>query len=487
MKSSSVIILLLFISVGNSKEIVITGQITGEAGNKQLVYTVPIDGTCYGGFSDTLKTIDGTGAFELKFESEYPVFIKFWLTDVKKFKSVKLPVEPDNHYHIAVDARAEDITPSGANEKGLILYAGLPDPAFVEMEARDLRKDTSLVSIHEKIMKLKQDDSDKFKALFDVGEISGSFYDMVKIDRDCYYAALEAILSLGELYRRDSAENRCDVLRNLEKIYAQYPVNSSGLTVSTFWNEYARHYLQTYMHYSKVNDDRDLVSEVVKPDARHTCLMNEAKACLSGKALEFYCAGELFSESIQKNYEKELISLFEQFKKDYPQSKYTQYIEPVIRPIVEYHKAAEQPFGESVVFMNNQADVNSLEEAIKPLKGKKIYIDIWATWCGPCKQEFENNEALKKILADNDVQMLYISIDNDDREKQWQENIKYYNLAGAHIRANKTFVTDLHRRFDKKAGKHIAIPWYILVDESGNIIREHARAPSQIVKDGKPM
>ena len=129
-------------------------------------------------------------------------------------------------------------------------------------------------------------------------------------------------------------------------------------------------------------------------------------------------------------------------------------------------------------------NIKSLEEAIKPMYGKKIYIDIWATWCKPCLMEFAHNEALKKILEENDIQQLYICLDSDTNVKNWKDCIKQYNLAGTHIRVNKEFSSDILRLFFN-AGKMVSIPRYILIDEEGNIMVKNAKRPSQLVSGGK--
>jgi len=137
----------------------------------------------------------------------------------------------------------------------------------------------------------------------------------------------------------------------------------------------------------------------------------------------------------------------------------------------------EQP----ILFISN---IKSLEEAIKPMLGKKIYIDIWATWCKPCIMEFAHNEALKKILAENDVQQLYISLDYDSNDKNWKDYVKKYNLTGTHIRASGEFSSDILKLFFN-AGKMVSIPRYILIDEEGNVMKNNAKRPSQLVAGEK--
>ena len=154
---------------------------------------------------------------------------------------------------------------------------------------------------------------------------------------------------------------------------------------------------------------------------------------------------------------------------------------------------------QSTVIMDN---INTWEEAIKPLLGKKIYVDIWATWCAPCVAEFKHNEALKKILAENDIQQLYIALEHDGTK--WESYIKEYNLTGTHILATdksgeETFMLALFgvifsnrgvayktkEDFTADINYEMSIPRYVLIDEEGNIMNRRAKRPSQIVAGEK--
>jgi thiol-disulfide isomerase/thioredoxin len=477
-------VLTLFLAGIRKREVVITGHISEESGDKMLVYTIPISGTSCFRFNDTVK-IDDMGNFELKFPITKPTFITFWTSNT--YKQAKLLIEPDNSYHLVFDGKNE-VQISGADERGQMLLSALPSPEWIELEGGALLKDTSLVSIHEKIEKLKQDDLRKFTELLEKKEISSPFYKLIETDRNCYYASLEARILLIKIYRLIRKKNDADLLRidgdpfkNLEELYTQYPPNDESLVISLFWNEYAERYATEYKLFSKKDFDIKDISELRDNGTIRTFMMNESKKYLTGKALEFFQARYICYVATAADNEKELIPVFEQFKKDFPHSEYTKYLTPHIDKIVEYYKIIEQPLSEEINFLNSDEEINTLADAIKLLKGKATYIDVWATWCGPCREEFKHNAALKKILAEKDIQQLYISIDNDERAEQWKNGIKYYNLTGAHIRANKSLGTDLAKRFDKENGTIISIPWYILVDKNGNILDEHAKSPSQLV------
>ena len=479
---------LLFLALAgcNRQEIVITVEFSEKQEVDMLLYTVPISGTTYQGFLDTIKTSE-TGKFEIKMKINQPSFITIW--DKNYSYPVKLLVEPGKNAYVSMDAQ-NNLKITGANEKGQMLYTILPNPSFISMEARKLFNNTmTLMSVQEEINDLKQADLSKFKKLLDSKDISKSYFELIQRDRDCYYASLEARFSLSKAYEaiRNGMKIEADLLDNLKKIYNQYPPNDENLLVSSFWWEYAQSYINDYQQFIQDDFEVQKLQDLMNAGLFNTYVIDESKKYLSGNALEYFQATHIYYTCIQakSSFEKELIALFEQFEKDYPQSEYAKYLKPYIEKIIDYHKVIEH-LESTVQFINNYQTINTLAEAVKPLLGKKIYIDVWATWCAPCKEEFEHNEALKKILSENDVQQLYISIDRDDDEQKWKDEIKYYRLTGTHIRANKELNEDLMRLFDKKAKEpYIAIPWYILIDEKGNMIEEHAKRPSQLAAGEK--
>jgi thiol-disulfide isomerase/thioredoxin len=347
-----------------------------------------------------------------------------------------------------------------------------------------LTQDSSLALIHSKIEAMKQSELAKFRELLDNREISESFFNLVKADRDCYYASLESA-SLFKMYRIVETKqfvlpNGENLLENLTKICTQYPPDDKRLTVSPFWPEYAEFYVKKYKQVIREDFDREKERELYRQGIVNTFWMDESKKYLTGKSLEFFQATLIYFAGFRKNHEKELITLFEQFMKDYPDNGYSKYIKPEIDQIVQYHQIIEKPFDETVHFVDGYENITTLEDAIRPFRGRKIYIDIWATWCKPCKREFAHQQALKKILDEQDIQSLYISIDENDRDQQWKEAIKFYGLSGAHIRASRPLFEELCERYNKK-DKYVNIPWYILVDENGKILKKHAEAPSKIV------
>ena len=492
MKQFLTALIFLFITGCAKREVLITVDVHEKSDVNMLIYSVPISGTTYWGFTDTIKQNE-TGDFALSLKITHPSFITIW--DESSPNRVKLLVEPGRNYHVSMNPE-KNVQITGVNEKGQMLYTTLPEPSFVEMELGkivNLRDDTiSLAFVHQKINELKQSDMFKIQELLDNREISKSFFNLVQKDRDCYYASMEARFLLIKTYPSVRAGTKIEdeLLEHLKKIYNQYSPDDEGLINSSFWSEYANFYITDYHQFIQEDFDIQKSMELRSNGTYHTHIINEAKKHLTGKALEFYQARyihyECFQGSYKGNFEKEFIPLVEQFEKNYPKSEYSKFIKPYIDKIIGYHQIIEQPFEPDMLFMDNYKTINTLEEAVKPLLGKKIYIDVWATWCGPCKVEFAHNEALKKMLAENDIQMLYISIDRAEQEQTWKNEIKYHRLLGTHILANSELSLNLMKLFSKNAERpSIAIPWYILIDEQGNIMKERAKSPSQLVAGEK--
>ena len=91
-------VLLPLIMIGCSKQdIVITVEFPEQPEVNTLIYSVPVSGTAYWGFSDTLKRSE-TGKFELNLKVTQPSFVTIW--DENYSNRVKLLVEPGNSYNV---------------------------------------------------------------------------------------------------------------------------------------------------------------------------------------------------------------------------------------------------------------------------------------------------------------------------------------------------------------------------------------------------
>lgn len=128
-------------------------------------------------------------------------------------------------------------------------------------------------------------------------------------------------------------------------------------------------------------------------------------------------------------------------------------------------------------FENIDGSLTSLAD----FKGKYTYIDIWATWCGPCKREIPSLKALEEEYHNKNIQFASISIDDDrshggswDKAKSdWKAMVNDKNLTGIQLFAPNGWQTEFIRAY-----KINGIPRFILLDPDGNIVNPDAPRPS---------
>lgn len=121
----------------------------------------------------------------------------------------------------------------------------------------------------------------------------------------------------------------------------------------------------------------------------------------------------------------------------------------------------------------NYPDTNGQYISLESLKGKLVYIDVWATWCGPCRAQIPYLKEMEEKYRSKKIEFVSLSIDQPKDIQKWKNMIAEKELKGIQIMADKawrsSFVIDYI--ID-------GIPRFILVDKSGNIISPNAPRPA---------
>ncbi len=477
------IFILLFILVSGffefqaiQNEVVITGQINGKIPDK-VEYTVPVNGVCYWGFREHTAP-DTNGDFTISLHIDKATAIMISAPGVSYGFVI---VEPDEKYHVIFGSSTDgpEFQVINRNNKGQEFYNLLPRPVHIQIPAKKLCRDSTHTGIINKLSSDMANEILQFKNLLISGDISQSFFNFVLMDRRCYYAAIQsevALLTSFEDQRKKNGIFTPDFENMLLSAFLENPPNDPHLIQSYWYKFYIDNYIDYYVQVKNPPGEKEI--NEIKKIGLHTYYYNKATDNLSGAALEFYLARNIDFACLNQRHDKDLISVYDRFKSDFPQSKYQRFLEPLIEREVEFQAKAEQPFNTDILFIEDAENINSLQDAINAFKGNKIYIDVWASWCGPCIEEFKYKEKLKPYLDSMDIKILYLSIDKEVNAEKWKAMIKFHDLAGYHLRANEQLSKNLRTIFDRDGS--ISIPWYLLIDEHGVIKELHAQRPSKI-------
>ncbi len=117
-------------------------------------------------------------------------------------------------------------------------------------------------------------------------------------------------------------------------------------------------------------------------------------------------------------------------------------------------------------------DIKGKEYNLSDYKGNLVYVDVWATWCGPCKAQIPALKELEKKFHGQPITFLSISVDKPKDRQKWIDFVKENDLKGVQLMADKAFDSDVAKAYGINA-----IPRFMLFDKSGKIITIDAPRP----------
>jgi thiol-disulfide isomerase/thioredoxin len=113
----------------------------------------------------------------------------------------------------------------------------------------------------------------------------------------------------------------------------------------------------------------------------------------------------------------------------------------------------------------------SLDDILAKYKGNVIYLDFWASWCNPCRQEMPYSLELQKKYQGKNVVFLYMSTDKN--AQAWEDMVAKLKLTGINYRASEAVLQQIYNQFNLQY-----IPRYVLIDKNGKVVNDNAKRPS---------
>ena len=120
-------------------------------------------------------------------------------------------------------------------------------------------------------------------------------------------------------------------------------------------------------------------------------------------------------------------------------------------------------------YQNHKGGFSKLED----FAGKFIFIDVWATWCGPCVKQFPFVEKMAHTYKDKNIVFVSISIDSPEDAEKWKSFVTSKNLGGVQLMADHAHQS----KFIYDYGI-VSIPRFIIIAPDGTILDANAKMPS---------
>lgn len=444
-----------------SQNVFISGKIKNPKGEKVRVTMNDLEGEA------TLTSeskIDKEGKFSLSFELKDPG--KAGLEHGDEISEMFL--HPGDSLFITLDTKEFDETISykgrGSEVNNFLakrfLWEEDPKNDFNTLKWAAFKKldETGFAKYSDSIQKVK---TDYYKNNFNQN-FSKSFQDYVMAEIE--YSTAEDKLNYHGLHAYTNKLNKkapnkdphyYDFLKNI-KIQ-----NEEALNVP----EYAR-FLNLYI-WKVINDSLYKNDTIYNNDRRVNLTKaryNFAKHKFSGKVREAVLAG-IIKDYLNSDVNPSSANiLLNDYKSLNPSNNHIEEIEKI------YSVKDKISQGKPAINFS-YPDENGKVVSLSDLKGKYVYVDLWASWCGPCRREMPYSKKMIEKLKDKNVHFVFLSIDQS--EDAWRKAMKAENMPGIHLLAKEGFEAEVMKSYGVKG-----IPHYLLIDPAGNIVSSDASRPS---------
>ena len=273
--------------------------------------------------------------------------------------------------------------------------------------------------------------------------IESKSLEFVKMDKYSNFETMKRFVTGNKDFK--VSENYPDPFKDID-------LSNEKLLISPYYLFYVRSYLRKILNKNfNKNSDADYILQYVKTIKKE--IKNDK---IKEELIYNYGKQNL-------NYTNKLDSVYNLIKYSLTKEKYLKTIKEKYEKLKRIEKGAVSPTFEL-------KDINGNIVSLRQLKGKLVYIDIWATWCMPCIKEIPSLKKLEKHFKGKDIQ--FVSICKSDTKKRWKEMVEQKKLGGIQL-----FAEDNNLQFFKDYSVE-GIPRFILIDKEGKIIDANAKRPS---------
>lgn len=470
----NILLLALFIAFNSSysqtKEIIIIGKMPQQYGGVYVSFSKPI-----GKFATNPKYINSKDTaiikndkFIKKLAVSGPGLIHVYEKPFNGMSSARFFAEPGDT--IFIERENVEIIFKGKNAIVNKMHSDLKiGPAAFYQEVYDIFKDNT--NANKIIAKINDKEAAYLKiynGFFINKEISKSCLEHTKLTMEHSIDGIVLSIAMSDEYRRDEKMpiKEEEAIKIVDYINLKYiPYKEENLR-SPFFMGIIRDnapYLekQALKENKKINRFWNQFDTIFKSTIKNIGVIDYVE---HDDYKETFI-GQLFLGLI-KNYDnektikyKDLITVYKIYTEKFPNSPYIIPLSEAIMNIAldnlntntttVVKAAAKTTLGNLTIYDSVLESVGTapfakpnqpLADALaEKFPNQDFFIDLWATWCGPCIMQFPYNKDLHSFLETKNIKTLYLSFDKEADITKWEKYIQDYNLIGYHFLANKAY------------------------------------------------
>ena len=253
--------------------------------------------------------------------------------------------------------------------------------------------------------------------------------------------------------------NQLEELPEMPEGYYDFLVDATNISDEQLNVPYAASFVNEYLQYFRMNHE-ELIPEGMDYAETNMWIADEY---FSGKA-EAFAKAHSINYMLNFGVFEEAEAAFESFTAENPYEDYNEILTNSYNNALRVKPGTEAP-GFTLT------DINGEDVSLSDFRGKVVYLDFWASWCGPCMREVPFAKELKNRFDDeDDLVFLYISVDED--EQAWRNTVEEREIEGVHLRVQGM------RHEIADAYNVRGVPSFFIIDREGVIHDNNPSRPS---------
>ncbi len=257
------------------------------------------------------------------------------------------------------------------------------------------------------------------------------------------------------IYNKSTNTELIEVPETVVQTFQQFDLNN----VEHFQLEAYKQLVIDYFKWKIIN------SGETEPDDKLEIALSNIDREITDGSHKASTAGYFIERRISRGYLDNLF--FKNIREKLGSDSYDIYLEIAdnLNPLIEGDAAPEFKL----------FDRYGVEYTLEKFKGNYIYIDVWASYCGPCLREVPDFEQLKKDFSEYNISFISLSLDR--KESDWLSAIKKHGMTEYQLKPKDDWSSDFVNDYSIN---HYGIPHYIIIDTEGKVIEMPAPKPSKV-------